>query len=559
MEVLAQLYRLLTPAERRQAAALLFGAWIGSLLVTLGVFSVFPFMALVADPSWLEGWSALDGGQWILVAGSATFLAITLGNLYSAWMTAQNFRFLAKVAERLELSLLRALLDRPYEDLTAANSADLAQEILGPASEVVQVAMRHLLQSAHLASTILLLVVLLVAADPWFFLFGGGGLAALYSVVFVVMKRWTERAGNELHEAHVRRLRTVLEAVGSPAEVRILGREEALVARHAASAHTFWRCNAHLSTASNVPRYVVDVMAFGVAILLVLYYVLVGRDPRTFLPEVALYVTAGHRLLHCSQQLYTGMMTFLYRRPSIEHISRTLSSLTAHPTAGGAAFEREFGLDGVTFQYRNATVPALREASLTVPRGTSLCLVGPTGAGKSTVMRLLAGLLRPQQGQVRVDGRELDASWLARIAFVPQEPFLLDDSLACNVTMGLPPHQTDRGRVRTALDQACLEPMSLATPLGDRGSSVSGGQAQRVGLARALYADREVLFLDEPTSALDRATADRVLREVLALGRTVVAISHRPESWPLFDRLCLIQEGRIAAVGTYDQLRDRLE
>jgi ATP-binding cassette subfamily C protein len=221
--------------------------------------------------------------------------------------------------------------------------------------------------------------------------------------------------------------------------------------------------------------------------------------------------------------------------------------------------------DDVSFQYEDAPAPALDHVSFTIQRGQSIGIVGPTGAGKSTLVDVLLGLLVPTSGRVLVDGQPLDGrerAWQRQIGYVSQDVYLLDDTLRRNIAFGIPDGAIDEGRLARAVSQARLDevvtglPSKLETVIGENGVRLSGGQRQRVAIARALYHDPPVLVFDEATAALDSQTEREVTEAIAAVHgtRTVIAIAHRLSTVKNCDQLIYLRDGKLAGIGTYQEL-----
>jgi ABC-type multidrug transport system fused ATPase/permease subunit len=222
-------------------------------------------------------------------------------------------------------------------------------------------------------------------------------------------------------------------------------------------------------------------------------------------------------------------------------------------------------LDGVAFSYPGAEAAQVDGVSLTLSRGQAYGLAGPSGAGKSTMIDLLLGLLEPQQGRITVDGAVLEGSlrdsWLSAIGYVPQEPYVMDDSLRRNIAFGIADEDIDDDRIWHALDQAQLSaviaewPDGLDTRLGDSGSRLSGGQRQRVAIARALYRGATFLVLDEATNALDAVTEESINATVRDLpGITALVVAHRIPALRACNQILLLEAGQLVTSGAYEDL-----
>jgi len=229
------------------------------------------------------------------------------------------------------------------------------------------------------------------------------------------------------------------------------------------------------------------------------------------------------------------------------------------------AFAQAITLSDVVYRYPGASRPALDGVSLTIARGEALGIVGTTGSGKSTLMDVILGVLKPDQGAICVDGinvhRDL-AAWQLNLGYVPQSVFLLDASVAENIALGIAPRDIDPARLEQAVWAAELGqlvarlPQGLDTAVGERGARLSGGERQRIAIARALYGEPDVLMMDEATSALDNATEATVVAAVEALkgDRTIVMIAHRLSTVRRCDRIVFLKDGRVDAIGNYDEL-----
>ena len=298
-------------------------------------------------------------------------------------------------------------------------------------------------------------------------------------------------------------------------------------------------------------------------VTLVLLMLLLGYDLQVLVPTLGMFGVAALRLTPAANTLSTSLIQLRYVRDSISRLHRDFQTVTPVPfearqsPLGIAPDEfRCLALDKVRFTYPNARQPVLKTLSLEIRAGESIGLIGPSGSGKTTLVDVMLGLLKPQAGELRYNDRPLQdalAQWRAQVAYLPQQTFLIDDTLRHNVALGVEDTEIDENRVKDALKQARLEqlvdelPEGTDTILGERGVRLSGGQRQRVALARAFYHGRSVLVMDEATSALDNETEREIVEEIRRLKgqMTLIVIAHRLTTVQHCDRICSLQNGAI--------------
>ena len=356
------------------------------------------------------------------------------------------------------------------------------------------------------------------------------------------------------------RFRIVQETFGALTELKLYGRAEAFAGRFDAPARAYAVATAASLLTGQMPRFVIEALAFGGVIVVVLFALAQGLDVAGILPLLGLFAFAGYRMLPAFQNIFTSVSLMRFYSPVVQVIVDELAD-ERHPaprTGERLPFAREIRLENIGFDYGTGR-PALSGIDLTVPVNTTVGLAGRTGSGKSTLAGLLLGVLTPGTGRITVDGRELDASarpaWQNRIGYVPQDVFLVDGTVAENIALGL--DAPDRAAVERAARLAGAHDFVAALPrgygerVGERGARLSGGQRQRIGIARALYHDPDVIVFDEATSALDDETQGAVMRALRALAgrRTLILIAHRLSTLEGADAVHVLEAGRLVASG----------
>jgi len=371
-------------------------------------------------------------------------------------------------------------------------------------------------------------------------------VGTVYVTIYQLARKRLARIGHERHWANGQRYQACNEALAGIKDVKVTGAGASYQAKYDRASRAYSRHVAAAETMAQAPLYLVEAVGFVGFIVIAMALTMTRQRIAHVLPALGLFGFAAYRMLPAAQIIYRGFAKLKFSSAALETIHSDLSLADGSVCSGGTALvpRRELRLEGVTYSYpSNFGKPVLDHFDLVIPVGKSIGIVGRTGAGKSTLMDVLLGLLAPQHGRFSVDGDAIHPgnvhAWQRAIGYVPQHIYLADASIAENIAFGVPRKDIDLAAVERAAQAAQIHDFinseldrGYETPIGDRGIRLSGGQRQRVGIARALYRDPPVLFMDEATSALDPET-ERALNEAiraLAGKKTIVIIAHKTES-----------------------------
>jgi ABC-type multidrug transport system fused ATPase/permease subunit len=569
-----KVWQLMTPSERRGALGLLGLMIVGMLLETLGIGLVVPALALLTEPEYSRRFPALQGmlayfgnpsrSQLILGAMVALAVVFLVKNSFLAFLVWRQMRFTFTMPAQLSQRLFAAYLRQPYTFHLRRNSAELLRNVTVDVSILANNAMLPGLILISETLVLLGLCTVLMIFEPL-------GALAVVSVLGLaawgfhrLMRRRIERWGLARQHHEGLRIQHLQQGLGGAKDIKVLGREAEFLNRYEVHNVQSARMAQLHSTFQQFPRLWLEVLAVTGLAMLVAVMLAQGSALGDILPTLGLFAAAAFRLMPSANRAIAAAQSLRYGLPVIDtlHAELEASRAPAETRAGvGAPFGRELMLNQVSFTYPGAARQALTDLSLSIACGETVGFIGSSGAGKSTLVDVVLGLLKPDHGEVRVDGVDIASSmrnWQAQIGYVPQSIFLTDESLRSNVAFGLREDHIDDAAVWRALRAAQLEefvrslPDGIQTPVGERGVRLSGGQRQRVGIARALYHDPAVLVLDEATSSLDTATERGVMQAVDALhgAKTIVIVAHRLSTVERCDRLYRLEGGRVVEHGT---------
>ena len=574
---------LLDPREKKQLYFLIPLFVFAAFVDVAGVASIVPFILVVSNPQSIQTNPALSYVHNFLGAPETnTFILFLAGIVFVSLVGSIGVKALSEyavmrfgAARTLSIStrLLRTYLGKPYSWFLDRHSSELGKNILVEVDQIVRgvvVPSMRLLSQFFVVS---FLLVLIVATAPHVafavFVIVGGSFGAIY----VACRKFLLRNGAEARQADRDRYRIAQESMAGIKEVKVLGLEEGYIRRFRTAADGMARRDQMSNLVTMLALRALELMVFGSVILLIVLFIVVKQQRLdTILPVLGLFAFAGYRIMPALNQLFTSAAQIQVRKSMLLNISNSLTEASAQPAdlrppAERLSLRREIKLKNVTYTYSKAERPSLRGLSLTLPARKTFGFVGKTGAGKTTAVDLILGLLQPDNGEIEVDGVAITGAnvraWKRSIGYVAQQIFLADDTVASNIAFGVPDDKIDMAAVERAARTAMVHdfivgklPQGYRTMVGERGVRLSGGERQRIGIARALYHDPDVLVLDEATSALDNVTERAVMDAIHSIGRskTVILIAHRLTTVRACDSIFVLEEGGLGAQGTYEEL-----
>lgn len=553
-----KLVQILNRKQRRDGIILFFLLMIVSLLEMLGVGVIVPFIITMLEPEKImtnqymapiiDLFQITDYRQFMYVVSGGIIVIYVAKNVFILYVNYYQSRYRNRLEKDLNVKMLSSYMKQPYTFFLRINSVEI---IRGVNSDITNVASVVDSYSSILAESLTCMVIgiFLVCMNPFMAmsLLVVAGITAL--VIIMGFKGITGRCGVQTREAFAEKFKHMNQAVNGIKEISVAHRKPYFVQQFADSAQKAAESNTTYLWISKTPSRLIETVFIGSLLIVVTVSYGTAGNNLEFVTSLGAIGIAAVRILPSVSTLTNAMNGLVYMRPSLEAAYDNLMEADRYQLLAEemeseekesktTKFSSKIEVDQIFWRYQDNLPLVLEALDIEICKGESVALIGESGAGKSTLADILLGLLKPERGNVTVDGTDIfsiQSSWSKMIGYVPQMVFLIDDTIRRNIAFGIPEQEIEDEKVWHALEQAqmrfVVENMEggLDAIVGERGIKLSGGQRQRIAIARALYHDPDILILDEATSALDTDTESAVMEAIDALqGRkTLVIIAHR--------------------------------
>lgn len=559
---------------------------LGAFLEVVGIGLIPVFVSIITSPEIIleydllvpiwEAFGVETAGDLLIYGACFLIVVFILKNTYIIFYKYVQSKFIWGRFALLGSNLFQKYMSAPYDFHLERNTAELLRNVTQEAQHLAKFVMTPFLKIAMDFVLIIGIFSLLLWTEPLitlgvFILLGGGG-----GLFLRIIRGKTRDYGKTAQEDRGNMIKSVNEGLGGFKDARILNRAEWFSQRFNFFIKSYSISQAYAEVVKQMSKPVIETIAITGMLLIAIALYLQGRGLETVIPMLALFGAATMRLMPAIReftQAFTDLRYYSYTVDPIyndtELLDRVekieLNNRNNSNTGKKFNFKGSITFNNVSYIYPGAEKNAIDNLSLQINKGQAFGFVGASGAGKTTLIDLLLGLLKPQSGTIEVDGNNIldDISgWQKNIGYIPQFIFLADDSIKNNVAFGLSKNQICEEKLQSALEAAQLSkyvnnlPNGVNTIIGEDGTRLSGGQRQRIGIARALYHDPQLIIMDEATSALDNVTERFVIDAIEQFkgDRTIVMIAHRISTVKNCDKLILMKNGRISDSGTYIDL-----
>lgn len=580
LKILKKMNVLLDARQKRAMVALIFMMLIGGVLESLGISMIVPIVTVVMDPaavqenellsSVYEAMGMKSNAEFAMFALLAFVAMTVIKNIYLFFQQKMQLRFVYTNQFATSRRMMINFMQRPYEYYLNADTSVIQRNITSDVNNMYGLILSCLQLFSECIVFVCLVVALFLYSDPMMILMVAALMIVLLFVIKKVLKPIMIRAGQDNQDFYSGLYKWIEQSVMGIKEIKIGCKENYFINEYAKCGEGYVNSVQKYNLFNATPRLLIETVCIAG---MVGYFVLIigqGAQIKDLLPQLSALAVAAMRLLPSANRINNYQTSISYFEPFFMGVSDNLQeeihdgTVTYDPEAyrkkrnvEKLPVKEEIRLEDITYKYPNTETWIFDHANMEIPVGASVGIVGVTGAGKTTIVDILLGLLQMESGRILADGVNVNenyAGWLKNIGYIPQTIFMIDDSIRKNVAFGVPEEEIDDKKVWRALEEAALDdfvkslPDGMETGIGERGIRISGGQRQRISIARALYEDPEVLVLDEATSALDNETEAAIMDSINRLhGRkTLIIIAHRLQTIEKCDMVYRVQAGKIS-------------
>jgi ATP-binding cassette subfamily C protein len=583
--LLKKLKAILPPKDKFKVVLLITLMLLAGLLEVISIGFLSGFIAGVANPdlilnnqyiSNILAFLNISSERQILILGTTALIFVFLfKNIYLIAYKYVQARFIYNRYRSISARLFKIYMNVPFSFHLNRNSASLIRNVSAESRAIATNVMLPILQIATEFIMALSIIILLLTVQPLITLFTLIALAVVSYFFLKGTKKTMKRHGEKALQERQEIIKTVNEGIGGFKEVTLTNRKPWFITRFENSMLSLSKAEIFQQTTKQSVSPIIETIAIAGMLLIAFILLKQGNSLAVLSSTLALFALSIRRLLPAVNNIVAQYASLRYSAYSVDPIYQDLVDLEQYQNVESkkenkknlkkSTLKDKIEIKDLDFKYHENQSLILKDINLNIKQGQAIALVGSTGSGKTTLADLILGLLKPTQGKIKVDNKDIYeniSAWQKNIGYIPQFIYLSDDSIKNNIAFGLEEAEVDSDKLQKAIEVAQLTdfieqlPEKENTKIGERGIRLSGGQRQRIGIARALYDNPEILVMDEATSSLDNITERFIIEaiEKLKRNRTIIIIAHRLSTVKNCDQLYILKQGKIIDQGTYDEL-----
>lgn len=571
--ILKKFNYLFDKGQKKKIMILFFMMIIGAFLEVLGVSLMLPLVTAIMQPNIIEENAVVSQicaltdirthQGFVLLCIFALIAVFIIKDCFLIVQYYAQARFAFNNRFATQRRLLHTFMVRPYEYYLQAQTGEIMR-IIGADVAQTYTLLTTMLSFATESIVAFALILTVFVVEPAMTILVALAMGVVMLAITKCVKPVLRKEGLSRQENSALTNKWLLQAITGIKEVKVTNKEEFFEENYNKCGRRVVQAERRQTVLNNIPRLLIEMVTVSVMLILMAIMIYMGREVESLIPSIGAFAMAAMKLLPSANRIVGAINTMVYQEPALNKTLENLKALESLQIIAHTKIDKtdslvvndNIVLESISYKYPNTEKYVLHEANMELPVGKSVGIVGASGAGKTTAVDILLGLLNPQEGQILADGVDVMqdyARWLSYIAYIPQTIFMLDDTIRANVAFGLKREEQSDEQVWHALEEAQLAdfvrglPEGLDTTIGERGVRLSGGQRQRIGIARALYTNPELLIFDEATSALDNETEAAIMESINRLHgkKTMVIIAHRLQTIAGCDMVYRVQDGKI--------------
>ena len=578
---LLELSKLFSSNDKLTIVYLFFLNILTSIFEIAGIASIVPFIGLISDPDFLNKYDFLENiynyfelshQQSIIYTGISIIVLFVSSNLTSAYNLWRTVKFTAEQNHKVSVFIMKKYLSQNYNYFLNSDISYISKNILSEASLIAENVLMPLLQLITKVMILISISILLFIINPEVFIYSLISLLSAYFIIYKSIKNLITRYGEERLIANDKRFKNVNDSLKSIKDVKFYNAEYFYLDEFSKAQQSFSNLTAKNTLLSVLPKYLIEIFAIGGLFTVTIYIISLNNHIVSYLPILSVFILAAYRLLPLMQQIYVSFSTMKFFYPVLkimEEVNNLVETKIIRPS-DKLKFNHTIEFNNISFSYGEKLV--LSDISFDINKSDVIGLFGKSGVGKTTLLDLLLGFNNPSSGQILIDGKVLNKKDIYKLCnstgYVSQNVTFLDSTIAKNIAFGVSEKNIDYNLINKLIDCVRLRQLvdsledGVLSTIGESGAKLSGGQCQRLGIARALYLNPSLIIFDEATNALDPDTEKEIINSIKEFTKneiTIFMITHRLSSANLCDKVLILHKNNIASFTSKDITADMLK